>query len=264
MLSKQIDRVYTNFKTQQREWVMDRGERLLRWFEKSIARHSRVGDATFFDPDQFSWIADIEANWQTIRGELDKVLQHTDELPNFQDISTDQYNISKDDRWKTYFFYAYGVKAGPNCDRCPETTRLIEGIPGMKTAFFSILLPEKHIPEHRGPYKGVLRYHLGLRVPEPKEKCRIRVDQDIRHWEEGKSLVFDDSFYHEAWNETDGIRVVLFLDFVRPLPLPLAAINHTFLKLIAWSPFVQDAKKNQEQWDKKLEKLMNRKSSKSS
>jgi ornithine lipid ester-linked acyl 2-hydroxylase len=127
----------------------------------------------------------------------------------------------------------------------------------MKTAFFSILLPGKHIPEHRGPYKGVLRYHLGLIIPEPHEKCRIRVGNDVRSWREGKSLIFDDSFPHEAWNETDSVRVVLFIDVIRPLPFPWSALNETVIRLIAESPFVQDANANQQQWDKRLEELMN-------
>jgi beta-hydroxylase len=122
----------------------------------------------------------------------------------------------------------------------------------MKTAFFSILSPGKHIPAHRGPYKGVIRVHLGLKVPGPKEQCRIRVGNDYRHWEEGEVMLFDDTHDHEVWNDTDGERVVLFLDVVRPLAPPLDRINGTVISLIGKSPFVQNAKKNQEQWERKL------------
>ncbi|MGL5078248.1 MAG: aspartyl/asparaginyl beta-hydroxylase domain-containing protein, partial [Waterburya sp.] len=129
-------------------------------------------------------------------------------------------------------------------------------IPGLKTAFFSILLPDKHIPEHRGPYKGVLRCHLPLKVPQAKEQCGIRVAQEIRHWEEGKCLVFDDSYPHEAWNKTDEIRVVLFLDIVRPTIFPASLLNHFLLNLIRWSPFIKDAQKNQNQWDQRLARVL--------
>ena len=95
----------------------------------------------------------------------------------------------------------------------------------MTTAMFSILSPRKHILDHRGPYKGVLRYHLGLIVPEDAEACRIRVGEDIRHWEEGESMIFDDTFNHEVWNDTDETRVVLFVDVLRPLPSPESQIN---------------------------------------
>jgi hypothetical protein len=113
----------------------------------------------------------------------------------------------------------------------------------------SILSPRKHILDHRGPYKGVLRYHLGLIVPEDAESCRIRVGEDYRHWEEGKSMIFDDTFNHEVWNDTDETRVVLFVDVMRPLPSPDAAINEGIVKAIGYSPFVLDAKRNQEAWE---------------
>ena len=251
---------FSKLKTKIRNFlVYSIGAKILWKFEELIPKFSLIGNTEFFEPEhypQFNWTKDLESNWQVMRSELDEILKHSHELPNLHDISTDQGNIvSKDELWKTYFLYAYGWKFGPNCQRCPETTRLIEKIPGMKTAFFSIMLPGKHIPEHRGPYKGVIRYLFALKVPEPREKCRIRVDKETRHWEEGKGLMFDDSFRHEAWNETDGIRVVLFIDIVRPMRFPLSLINNIFLQLIAWSPFVREGNKNQKQWDKRLEEL---------
>ena len=234
------------------------GAKLIQKYEQLIPQYSLVGNTPFIDGQKFSCTPYLEDNWHIIRKELDNILQHTEELPNFQDISPDQaYHISKDPLWKTYFLYGYGIKGEQNCQRCPETTRIIESIPGIQTAFFSILLPGKHIPEHRGPYKGLVRCLLGLKIPEPREKCRIRVADEIRHWEEGKAMFFDDSFRHEAWNETDDIRVVLFLDIVRPMRFPLSWLNMALLKLIAISPFVQDANKNQKKWAQKLEKLFN-------
>jgi beta-hydroxylase len=234
-----------------RKTILKQGEKILRQLEKQIGNESLIGNKTFFEPQQFHWVKDLETNWLTIRQELDSLLQQVDRLPNFQDISEDQYSITKDNRWKTYFLYAYGIKVEQNCAECPQTTRLVENIPGMKTAFFSILLPHKHIPEHCGPYKGLIRYHLALKVPEPQEKCRIRVGNDIRHWQEGKSLLFDDTFPHEAWNDTDGIRVVLFLDIVRPMTFPWSVINQVLIKIIALSPFVQKGKANLEKWAKR-------------
>jgi beta-hydroxylase len=234
------------------------GERLIRWLDGYFGRHSLVGDHTFFDPDDFPWIAELEAGSPKIRAELEQVLQHHDELPNFQDISTDQYQITDDDRWKTFFFYGYGFTAGHNVERCPETDRLLQRIPGMTTAMFSIFSPHKRIPPHGGPYKGVLRYHLALMVPEPRESCGIRVGNDVRHWTEGKSLVFDDVFEHEAWNDTDGTRVVLFVDFKRPLAGLPRLLNDVIIKVIGWSPFVQDAKARHNAWEKRFEQVRER------
>ncbi len=218
-----------------------------------FGKYSLVGDKPVHDPSTFAWARQLEDNWTVMREELNDILQHREALPNFHDITEDASTISQDDKWKTYFFYGYGKKAEENCARCPRTTELIEQVPGMTTAFFSILSPGKHIPAHRGPYKGVLRYHIGLKVPEPSEKCRIRVDDQIVNWEEGESMVFDDTYNHEVWNETDGERAILFLDVKRPLPQPLSTFNDLIMAALRQTSVVQNAQKNQKQWSKRLD-----------
>ncbi len=225
------------------------GLKVIKRLERLIARFSPLGEPAIFDRRDFPWAAELEANWWAIRKELEEVLKERDRLPNFQEVSRDQASLTQDDHWKTFFLYGYGYKVDNNCARCPVTTRLIETVPGMQTAFFSILSPGKHIPAHRGPYKGVVRYHLGLIVPEPRSACRIRVGEKIASWEEGKSLIFDDTYQHEVWNDTEGMRVVLFMDVLRPLPFPVSALNRAIVTLIRWSPFVQDARKNLTEWD---------------
>ena len=98
-----------------------------------------------------------------------------------------------------------------------ETTRILESIPDMFTAFFSVLAPGKHIPLHRGPYRGLLRCHLALVVPEPRQDCWIEVGGETSTWEEGRCIVFDDTYRHRVENNTGGRRVVLFIDVKRPL-----------------------------------------------
>ena len=137
-----------------------------------------------------------------MRAELDAILPYMAHMQNFHDVSPNY--LTHGEGWKTYFFYGFGLKAPKNCRRCPETVKLLKRIPGMKTAFFSILAPHKHVPAHRGPFKGVLRLLLALRIPEPAEKCGIRVGTHTRTWDEGKALVFDDTVRHEVWNHTDG------------------------------------------------------------
>jgi aspartyl/asparaginyl beta-hydroxylase (cupin superfamily) len=233
------------------QWTIALGETLLAPIERFIGKRSLVGDATFFALERFPWVAHIEDNWEVIREEAERLLEDQAELANFQDISKDQIEITDDDRWKTFFLYGYGFEAKLGVEMCPRTAALMRQIPGMTTAMISILSPRKHILAHRGPYKGVLRYHLGLIVPQDAEACRIRVGDDIRHWEEGKSLVFDDTFNHEVWNDTDETRVVLFVDVMRPLPFPESLINWLIVKLIGFSPFVLDAKRNQEAWERR-------------
>jgi beta-hydroxylase len=232
-------------------WTIAFGEWVLAPIERFIGRRSLVGDATFFPLERFPWVAHIEENWDVINEELKGVLADHAALPNFQDISKDQLEITDDDRWKTFFLYGFGFEAKLGVEMCPRTAALMREIPGMTTAMFSILSPRKHILDHRGPYKGVLRYHLGLIVPEDAEACRIRVGDDYRHWERGQSMIFDDTFNHEVWNDTDETRVVLFVDILRPLPFPDSAINRAIVKVIGWSPFVLDAKRNQEAWERR-------------
>jgi aspartyl/asparaginyl beta-hydroxylase (cupin superfamily) len=189
----------------------------------------RDGHRTFFEREEFPWVADVESEWMTIRKELEPLMLRREEIPNFQDYSEGQRALTQDDQWKTFFFYAFGNKEKENCERCPETVRILDKIPGMNTAMFSILGPGKHIPPHRGPYKGVLRFHLGLIIPKPEGSCRIRVGSDIRAWKEGESLIFDDSHEHEVWNDSDSYRVVLFVNFVRPTIFPLSLVNESIL-----------------------------------
>lgn len=234
---------------------MRQGRRILRQVQKGIGHASLVGDQPFFSPEQFPWARRLEENWRVIREELDAVMARRADLPNFQDISPDQKHLAKEDKWKTFFFFAYGLESPANCARCPRTAALLRGVPGAKTAFFSILAPGMHIPAHCGPYKGVVRYHLGLIVPEPKEQCRIRVADQIAHWEEGKSLFFDDTYEHEVWNDTDGVRVVLFMDVLRPLSFPMSAVNRGIIRAIAASPLITDAKKNHEAWEQRMTEI---------
>jgi len=227
------------------------GEKILLPIERFIGKRSLVGDATFFPLERFPWVSHIEDNAAVIREEVEALLEDRENLPNFQDISKDQIEITDDDRWKTLFLYGYGFEAELGVELMPRTAALMRQIPGMTTAMISILSPQKHILPHRGPYKGVLRYHLGLVVPEDAESCRIRVGEDIRHWEEGKSLVFDDTFNHEVWNDTDETRVVLFVDVLRPLPFPESFINRLIIRAIGISPFVLDAKRNNQAWERR-------------
>jgi beta-hydroxylase len=217
--------------------------------EEALIRRTRNGRRRFFEAREFPWIAPLEARWRSIRRELDALLPALDLLPNFQDVHALERGLTTDDGWKTFFFYGYGEPHRRNLERCPETARLLEGIPGLTTAFFSILRPGKTLPRHRGPYRGVLRYHLGLRVPIESERCGIRVGGEIAHWREGESLIFDDTHPHDVWNHTAQTRVILFVDFVRPLPLPLNIVNRFLLRRFRRSPSVRGSVARLEQWE---------------
>ena len=206
-------------------------DRFLRLHCRMLEKFSPEAHTTFFDPSAFSWVANIATNWRRIRADLERALMDRDAIPTFYEVS-DRQALFSQIRWQVLFFYVYGRPVPENCTLYPDTASIVQGIPGMTTAMFSILPPGAHLSAHTGPNKGVLRYHLGLIVPVEDQRCRIRVGCDVRTWAEGQSLIFDDTFEHEVWNSTDKERVVLFVDFLRPVPAPLAILNRTFLSLI--------------------------------
>jgi aspartyl/asparaginyl beta-hydroxylase (cupin superfamily) len=213
---------------------------------------SKVGNPAIYNNAIFPWTAQIERGWREIRVELDKVLVRKDELPGFHEISTDVLTTSQDNGWKTYLLTGYGVSSKANIAACPQTWRVCQNIPGLITAMFSILEPGKHLPAHRGPYNGVLRLHLGLIVPDPREHLGIRVGSEVYRWREGEVVIFDDAYEHEAWNRTPHTRVVLFVDFVKPLHQPARFLNWLLLKLAIFTPFIREGTENQKKWEKRF------------
>ena len=220
--------------------------------ERLNLKYSKVGNPPIYDNAVFPWTKVIERDWRVIRAELDRVLTRKDDLPGFHELSTDVAVISQDRGWKTFFLCGYGFRSANNIKLCPETWRVCQNIPGLITVMFSILEPGKHLPPHRGPYNGVLRLHLGLIVPEPREQLGIRVENDVYRWREGEAVIFDDAYEHEAWNRTPHTRVVLFVDFIKPLRQPARFLNWLLLHLAVFTPFVREGMDNQKAWEKKF------------
>jgi ornithine lipid ester-linked acyl 2-hydroxylase len=213
---------------------------------------AKLGNPCVYDNVAFPWAAAIERDWRAIRDELVDVLSRKDDLPNVQDITADAAAISRDPGWKIFPLTAYGIRSQPNINRCPRTWRAVQSIPGLRTAMFSILDAGKRIPPHRGPYNGVLRLHLGLIVPEPHERMGIRIGPEQRHWQEGRVLIFDDAYEHEAWNETGEVRVVLFVDFEKPLRFPANLLNRLLLGLAPLTPFLREGEDNLRRWERRF------------
>ncbi len=220
--------------------------------ESAVARRSIHPDRAVYANETFPWAQEVESQWRGIREELDVLMARREAMPSFHEILAEAGSITTDSQWKTFFLMGLGMDCSENQAQCPKTMKALESIPGIQTAFFSILSPQKHIPAHRGAFNGVLRYHLGLQVPEPREQCRIRIGTQICHWEEGKSLIFDDTYNHEVWNDTDGYRVVLFVDFVRPMRPPYDRWLKTLLKWAARTPWLKEADDKQKTWAKRF------------
>lgn len=229
------------------------GKRAIYALGHIMSRQSLVGDTPFLDKELFPFLKPFEAEWQAIRDEVVEILKHRDAVPAFQEVSRDQKKIAKGKNWRTFVLYGFGQKMEKNCRQAPRTTELLERIPNLQTAWFSILAPGYHIPAHSGVSKGILRAHLGLIIPKEWEKCRIRVDQEIRPWRAGEIFVFDDTYEHEVWNDTQEERVVLLFDFDRPMRFWGRAINATFLRLMKLTAFYQEPKRNMQTFEERFE-----------
>ena len=80
--------------------------------------------------------------------------------------------------------------------------------------FYSTMSPQASIMPHFGACNLKLRCHFPLFVPE---ESFLRVAGDPRPWEEGKMIVFDDSYEHEAANlSLDKDRVIILIDIWHP------------------------------------------------
>ena len=230
------------------------GKHLRGIFDRLIASSSLVSNDPVLDVRDFAWTQSLRANWQAIRDEAIAVALRGDASPSLATISPDHRAIAEVDKWRSFFLWGYGYRIDDNADRCPRTAALVEQIPGLNSAFFSILAPGTHIPEHRGVTKGLITCHLGLIVPRDGD-VRMRVHDRVVRWAEGETLVFDDTYDHEVWNDTAGTRVVLLVQFARPLRNPGKWLADKLLAVVRRSAFVQEARANIAQWNRAVKQL---------
>ena len=237
-----------------RPFLIKYGKHLRSFFDRLIASSSLVPNDPVLDVRRFAWTALLRDHWATIRDEAVRVALRGEAAPSLATISPDHRAIAEIDKWRSFFLWGYGFPITDNLARCPETAKIVEQIPGLNSAFFSILAPGTHIPDHRGVTKGLITCHLGLIVPRDGD-VRMRIDTRIVRWAEGETLVFDDTYQHEVWNDTTGTRVVLLIQFERPLRNPGKAIAGFFLRAVRRSAFVQEARTNISKWNDALKAM---------
>ena len=181
----------------------------------------------FYDIDEtFPALRLLDENAALIREELDGILPLRHRFPKYQDVDEAQTEVSSEGKgdWKVFVLYAMGSKPERNRTLCPKLSALLDRIPNLFQAMFSILDPGKCIPPHRTGWMGYLRYHLPLVVPKTNPPS-IRVKDQWHTWQEGRSVLLDDSWEHEVRNESDEPRVVLIVDVLRPMPAYAHLVN---------------------------------------
>ncbi len=185
----------------------------------------------------------LEDNADVVRAECLSLLQIKDKLTDMTKMggSYTQAGIHTA-KWKTFMFKS-GKFVEQNCELCPKTAAILRTIPGLYTAFFSILEPHQYVTPHWGYYKGFQRYHLGVIIPNDNadRKCFLRVNGNLEdnsrrdlslvengetyYWKNGEGVLFDDNYLHDAENGSDEVRVILWLDLRRKMPFYLQAFN---------------------------------------
>jgi aspartate beta-hydroxylase len=180
----------------------------------------------WFDREEFPFLEQIEVHTAAIREELLGVLTNEAGLSPYIDMSSDApaagvwQELNRSSRWSSYHLYRHGERIEAHRQRCPRTVEALDSIPLMHVpdhspeALFSILKAGTRIPPHTGVINGRLTVHLPLIVPH--DCGALKAGDEARAWEEGRCLVFDDSFVHEAWNDSPHDRAVLIFDIWDP------------------------------------------------
>jgi ornithine lipid ester-linked acyl 2-hydroxylase len=173
----------------------------------------------FYPKQSVEYAELLEANTDVIREELLNVIRleasskplSSEWLAAHPNYVEGKQTVS----WKTYEFVFFGIEKRSNISQCPKTYAILQQIPELITAQFSVMLPQTHILPHKGYSKMILRNHLGLIIP-PGKQCGIKIEDETYYWREGELVVFDDSYIHEAWNNSDELRAVLMFDVANP------------------------------------------------
>ena len=184
---------------------------------------TKKDEQVFYDTN-IEWCKELRDNYKEIRKEFIDY-QSKNKIPGYIEISDAGIPLdNQEEKWRVLILDIFGNNT-QICKHFPITCSLLKKVPGCRVSLFSVLDPNKKIPSHTGPNKCVLRYHLGLIVPKNKEDCFITVNNETRHWEEGKDMIFDDLYEHHVENNTNEQRVVLFLDIQKKYNIFLDTFN---------------------------------------
>jgi beta-hydroxylase len=187
---------------------------------------SAVPNRPFLDVRELKELAPIQENWRVIREEAVS-LYDQDRIKRSNKYDDLAFNSFFKSGWKRFYLKWYGESHASACALCPQTVALLETIPTVKAAMFALLPPGARLGQHRDPFAGSLRYHLGLVTPN-SDDCRIYVDGEMYSWRDGEAVVFDETFIHCAENNTDTARIILFCDVERPLRTRAARAANRF------------------------------------
>ena len=173
-----------------------------------------------------------------IRAELDRVLSARPSSRPSR-IATDVKTITRTTAGRRSFSSASGSDPSATSRAVPRPGASVRKVPGPEDGDVLDLRAGQASAAHRGPYNGVLRLHLGLIVPPEPHELGIRVGT-ICHWQEGEALSSTTPTSTRPGTRRDETRVVLFVDFVKPLRFPANLLNWLLLNIAVFTPFIRE------------------------
>jgi len=196
----------------------ERSRRAIKWYPG-------LGRKSWYDAADFAAARELEARFAEIKAEALQVRPSC--------YFEESEDIGRTGSWQVCMFYEQGRRNEEVCQQCPAITAVLEGHESIRRSagliYLSRMAPHTHVAAHQARGNIRLRCHLALSIPEGD--CAIRVGDEIRRWEEGKCIIFDDSFEHEVWNRTDEPRLVLLVDLWHP---DLTEPERNALEAINW------------------------------
>ena len=174
---------------------------------------SKVPLSHFIGIEHFPELKLIEDNWEDIRDEA-LALHKNSQITIKDDLPASSFY--KDNRWTSFYLKNYGNDIPSAYALAPKTMALLDQLPTMNLALFACLNPGKKINNHHDPFAFSLRYSLGLSTPN-SDKSGIIVNGEDYKWADGESIIFDETYFHNAYNDSDVPRIILMTDIERPL-----------------------------------------------
>lgn len=174
-----------------------------------------TGSLPYFDDTaKYSWVKNIESQWEVIRNEILAYISSGGSLDAFS--SPTSPGLSRPDAWKKIYFMNSLWLHPANCRKLPQTWSIINKIPGITLGAVLILEPRGRILPHCSESNVNIRCHLGIKIPASLPQCGLQVGPEQRDWQEGKVIMFNDCHEHSVWNNTDETRIIVAFDILQP------------------------------------------------
>ena len=181
----------------------------------------------WWDTSAFPWVAELEAAAPRIAEELARVEGGASSFA----CDSAQRSVMGDG-WAAVRLQRMGEWKTENTERFPETTAILQGLDipfAVRGVMFARQVPGTGVAPHSDARNFILTAHLGLKVPKEADKAWIKVGTEQRNWAENEAVVFDTSFQHSTFNESEEDRMVLIIDFWHP---ELSEVERTALQMV--------------------------------